>query len=77
MPSGNVYQSGSSSGSTIKYCSDQDKACLTNNFERKGWIHVAPDDDWNFYWSVEKVFPCVISPVNSVLPWAKMRSLVR
>ncbi|XP_063712833.1 polyglutamylase complex subunit TTLL1-like isoform X1 [Symsagittifera roscoffensis] len=40
-----------SSGGTIKYCSDQDKACLTNNFERKGWIHVTPHDDWNFYWA--------------------------
>lgn len=34
----------------IAYCSDMDKSVLANNFEKRGWIQVNPDDEWNFYW---------------------------
>ncbi|XP_076029175.1 tubulin tyrosine ligase-like 1B [Oratosquilla oratoria] len=35
----------------IAYCTDADKSVLTNNFEKRGWIQVNPDDEWNFYWA--------------------------
>ncbi len=42
---------GPGSGNTrLKYCCDLDKTVLAQNFEKRGWISVNPDDDWNFYW---------------------------
>lgn len=35
----------------ICFCSDMDKSVLLNNFEKRGWIQVTADDDWNFYWA--------------------------
>lgn len=35
---------------TVSYCTDLDKSVLITNFEKRGWAHVGPDDDWNFYW---------------------------
>ncbi|KAL0274184.1 UNVERIFIED_CONTAM: hypothetical protein PYX00_006665 [Menopon gallinae] len=35
----------------IAYCTDVDKSVLIGNFEKRGWVQVGPDDDWNFYWS--------------------------
>lgn len=35
----------------VTYCTDVDKSVLIGNFEKRGWIQVGPDDDWNFYWS--------------------------
>ena len=34
----------------FKYACDLDKSVLINNFEKRGWIAVSPDEDWNFYW---------------------------
>jgi len=34
----------------VKYACDLDKSVLINNFEKRGWVSVAPDEDWNFYW---------------------------
>jgi hypothetical protein len=34
----------------LKYCCDLDKTVLAQNFEKRGWISVNPDEDWNFYW---------------------------
>lgn len=28
-----------------------DKSVLLNNFEKRGWMQVTADDDWNFYWA--------------------------
>ncbi|XP_039281000.1 LOW QUALITY PROTEIN: probable tubulin polyglutamylase TTLL1 [Nilaparvata lugens] len=36
---------------TVSYCTDLDKSVLITNFEKRGWQHVGPDDDWNFYWA--------------------------
>jgi hypothetical protein len=36
----------------ITYCTDLDKSVLISNFEKRGWLQVGPDDDWNFYWCV-------------------------
>ncbi|KAG7165049.1 tubulin polyglutamylase TTLL1-like, partial [Homarus americanus] len=35
----------------IAYCTDMEKSVLTNNFEKRGWIQVSPDDEWNYYWA--------------------------
>lgn len=35
----------------VFYCTDLDKSVLVNNFEKKGWQQVSPDDDWHFYWA--------------------------
>ncbi|XP_046671709.1 polyglutamylase complex subunit TTLL1 [Homalodisca vitripennis] len=35
----------------VAYCSDLDRSVLLTNFEKRGWVHVGPDDDWNFYWA--------------------------
>ena len=34
----------------MKYVCDQDKSVLVNNFEKRGWVPCAEDEDWNFYW---------------------------
>lgn len=38
------------SGGRVKYVCDQDKSVLVNNFEKRGWVPCAEDEDWNFYW---------------------------
>ena len=40
----------------ISYCSDMEKSVLSNNFEKRGWLQVNPDDEWNFYWYYIFVF---------------------
>ncbi|CAG9803751.1 unnamed protein product [Chironomus riparius] len=35
----------------ICFCSDMDKSVLLNNFDKRGWMQVTADDDWNFYWA--------------------------
>ncbi|XP_030845156.1 probable tubulin polyglutamylase TTLL1 [Strongylocentrotus purpuratus] len=35
----------------IRYATDLDKTVLVGNFDKRGWIQVGGDDDWNFYWS--------------------------
>jgi len=37
-------------GGRVKYVCDQDKSVLVNNFEKRGWVPCAEDEDWNFYW---------------------------
>ena len=38
------------SGAKLKYACDLDKSVLINNFDRRGWQAVGPEEDWNFYW---------------------------
>jgi len=40
-------------GPRLKYACDLDKSVLINNFEKRGWIPVSAEEDWNFYWSVD------------------------
>ncbi|XP_050440530.1 polyglutamylase complex subunit TTLL1 [Adelges cooleyi] len=35
----------------VMYCTDVDRSVVLSNFEKRGWLHVGPDDDWNFYWA--------------------------
>jgi tubulin polyglutamylase TTLL1 len=39
------------SGGRVKFCTDMEKSVLVENFEKRGWIRVDQDDEWNFYWS--------------------------
>ncbi len=34
----------------LKYCLDIDKSVLRDNFEKRGWVQVENNEDWNFYW---------------------------
>ncbi|XP_050424661.1 polyglutamylase complex subunit TTLL1-like [Adelges cooleyi] len=36
---------------SIAYCSDVNRSVLLNNFEKRGWVHVGPEDKWNLYWT--------------------------
>ncbi|KAJ2946078.1 hypothetical protein O0L34_g4997 [Tuta absoluta] len=42
---------GSSDKGRVTYCTDLEKSVITSSFERRGWVQVGPDEDWNFYWS--------------------------
>uniref|UniRef100_A0A8C5TGI4 Uncharacterized protein n=1 Tax=Malurus cyaneus samueli TaxID=2593467 RepID=A0A8C5TGI4_9PASS len=33
----------------VKWVTDIEKSVLINNFEKRGWIQVAENEDWNFY----------------------------
>ncbi|CAG0883813.1 unnamed protein product [Darwinula stevensoni] len=35
----------------LAYCTDTEKSVVVNNFEKRGWYPVGPDDEWNFYWA--------------------------
>lgn len=35
----------------VTYCSDVDKSVVLDNFEKRGWEQVGPDDKWNLYWA--------------------------
>ncbi|XP_059582612.1 polyglutamylase complex subunit TTLL1 isoform X2 [Alligator mississippiensis] len=34
----------------VKWVTDIEKSVLINNFEKRGWIQAAENEDWNFYW---------------------------
>uniref|UniRef100_A0A8D0BRC9 Polyglutamylase complex subunit TTLL1 n=1 Tax=Salvator merianae TaxID=96440 RepID=A0A8D0BRC9_SALMN len=34
----------------VKWVTDIEKSVLINNFEKRGWIQVSENEDWNFYW---------------------------
>ena len=38
--------------SRVNYVTDFEKSVLVSNFEKRGWNHVNPEDDWHFYWYV-------------------------
>ena len=35
----------------VAYCVDMDKSVIISNFEKRGWVSVNPEDDWQFYWA--------------------------
>lgn len=35
----------------VTYCTDLEKSVIMSNFERRGWMQVSVEDDWNFYWA--------------------------
>ncbi|KAF3426551.1 hypothetical protein E2986_07530 [Frieseomelitta varia] len=50
----NIYRVSASGTDKTKvtFCTDVDKSVIVHNFEKRGWVQVGPEDDWNFYWAV-------------------------
>lgn len=48
----------------LKYACDLDKSVLINNFEKRGWISVSADEDWNFYWATVQSVRSIFSVEN-------------
>lgn len=34
----------------VKWVTDIEKSVLINNFEKRDWVQVSENEDWNFYW---------------------------
>lgn len=41
----------------VKWVTDIEKSVLINNFEKREWVQVTENEDWNFYWWVLPLFP--------------------
>uniref|UniRef100_A0A2R9BWR7 TTL family tubulin polyglutamylase complex subunit L1 n=1 Tax=Pan paniscus TaxID=9597 RepID=A0A2R9BWR7_PANPA len=37
----------------VKWVTDIEKSVLINNFEKRGWVQVTENEDWNFYWVLD------------------------
>lgn len=35
----------------VTFCVDMNRPVLLSNFVKRGWIHVGPEEEWNFYWA--------------------------
>ncbi|XP_058789188.1 polyglutamylase complex subunit TTLL1 isoform X1 [Phymastichus coffea] len=33
----------------VTFCTDMEKSVIVHNLEKRGWLQVGPEDDWNFY----------------------------
>lgn len=44
------FNTGLKKMSRVSYVTDFEKSVLVSNFEKRGWNHVNPEDDWHFYW---------------------------
>lgn len=49
----------------VAFCVDMDRPVLLRNFEKHGWIHVGPEDDWNFYWANTQTCRCLFNAENN------------
>lgn len=45
----------------VKWVTDIEKSVLINNFEKREWVQVTENEDWNFYWWVLHLFHRPIS----------------
>lgn len=36
----------------VKWVTDIEKSVLINNFEKREWVQVTENEDWNFYWYI-------------------------
>ena len=43
----------------VAYCSDMDKSVIIANMEKRGWVAVGPEDEWQFYWASTQTCRCV------------------
>ncbi|XP_072915419.1 polyglutamylase complex subunit TTLL1-like isoform X2 [Hemitrygon akajei] len=48
----------------LKWVSDIDKSVLVNNFQKRGWIQVSENENWNFYWMNVQTIRNVFSVEN-------------
>ena len=42
----------------VAYCSDMDKSVIIANMEKRGWVAVGPEDEWQFYWASTQTCRC-------------------
>ncbi|CAH1989773.1 unnamed protein product [Acanthoscelides obtectus] len=35
----------------VTFCTDLDKSVVVANCEKRGWVQVGPEDEWNIYWA--------------------------
>ncbi|XP_055506085.1 polyglutamylase complex subunit TTLL1-like isoform X4 [Leucoraja erinacea] len=47
-----------------KWVSDIDKSVLINNFQKRGWVQVSENENWNFYWMNVQTLRTVFSVEN-------------
>ncbi|EPY86348.1 putative tubulin polyglutamylase TTLL1-like isoform 2 [Camelus ferus] len=45
----------------VKWVTDIEKSVLINNFEKRGWVQVTENEDWNFYWMSVQTIRSVFS----------------
>ncbi|XP_058597089.1 polyglutamylase complex subunit TTLL1 isoform X2 [Neofelis nebulosa] len=45
----------------VKWVTDIEKSVLINNFEKRGWVQVTENEDWNFYWMTVQTIRNVFS----------------
>lgn len=50
FPSSNKWTSSRIMAGKVKWVTDIEKSVLINNFEKRGWVQVTENEDWNFYW---------------------------
>ncbi|CAF4495500.1 unnamed protein product, partial [Rotaria magnacalcarata] len=48
----------------VRCCTDLDKTVLTQNFDKRSWSSVSPDEDWNFYWASVVTVRSIFNPSN-------------
>ncbi|XP_069048953.1 polyglutamylase complex subunit TTLL1 isoform X1 [Lepisosteus oculatus] len=48
----------------VKWVTDIEKSVLINNFEKRGWVQVSENEDWNFYWMSVQTIRNVFSVDN-------------
>jgi len=62
----------------VTYVTDLDKSVIVSNFDKRGWVQVSPDDDWNFYWYVQYLIDRIRDRINSkeILPHVTMCPLL-
>ncbi|CAF3321127.1 unnamed protein product [Rotaria socialis] len=48
----------------VRCCTDLDKTVLTQNFDKRSWCSVSPDEDWNFYWASVVTVRSIFNPSN-------------
>lgn len=58
----------------VKWVTDIEKSVLINNFEKREWVQVTENEDWNFYWWVVLLFPstCQAVVLSIIIKWLFM-----
>lgn len=47
-----------------RWKTDMEKGAVVTNFERRGWIRAAPDEEWNLYWANVQNIKALFNPEN-------------
>lgn len=49
----------------MSYCIDIELPVIIGNLEKRQWVHVGPEDNWNLYWTSNKTFQCLFKVDNN------------